>query len=158
MIGFHSTDSMDRYLRLEDIAGFGARKHSMHPKVLHAKLQNGDTVEVSYQERASILRRPVQLIPAEAGLSIVTAGADVVDGSPWMDIEPLIAWALCLDGEVRAVGPDGVSCDDERATYVKFPDGTVRGIGQWSDPCRFKTVEEMRDHFAAQERKARADG
>lgn len=155
MIGLFSPDAIDRYLPLEDLAGFTSRKEPMRPKVLLAKLQNGQTVQVSWSQRSSLLRRPVQLIPAQAGLSILHFGVE--GDEAWMQKEPVIGWAICLDGEVRAVGPNGIRDDDERATYVEFPDGAVHAVGDFADPVRFDNAEATRDHFAAEERKDRAD-
>lgn len=90
-----------------------------------------------------MLARASQLIPAEPGCRLVR----VDEGKVWG--EPLIAWALCLDGEIRAVTANGVSagCSPDADYFVQMPDGSVQAVGEWTEPCCFASVDEFVAHF-----------
>lgn len=59
----------------------------------------------------------------------------------------VIAWALCFDGEVRPVTPNGVNDGNGRDVYVELADGSIEAVGEWVDPCGFADADEMDRHY-----------
>lgn len=120
----------------------------------YIKMRGGETFLASEHSVAALLRRPTQLVPAQPGVCLIRMGFD--DGQEWEDREPLIAWAICLDGEVRPVVPHGIYNDANRAVFVEMPDGTIFGVGSDADPYKYADAAEMREHFRRLQEKANA--
>lgn len=120
---------------------------------------------------ASLEARPVQLMPAEPGLRLITVfGGMTEDESPFVDKTPIIAWALCLDGQVRPVTPAGVSrgynpasLGDWYPDYLEMANGAIHQFGYDAEPEDFESVgavierETRRQRNYEAERKAHAD-
>lgn len=94
-----------------------------------------------------LLSRAVQLIPAEPGWNLVVA---------WMENNiahvrrtPVIAWALCGDGEIRPVTPGGIGDGDHRGPwerfghYVETANGQIIAAGPDLEPSSFAGVGEL---------------
>jgi hypothetical protein len=101
-------------------------------------LQNNQRAELSDREADQLLMRPVQLLPALPGTSVLHATELPVLRAP------VIAWALCLDGEVRAVTPAGINdrCIEDGEVWIETADGKVYGVGV-SEPCSAADVDEL---------------
>ena len=153
MLGFVRSGSYDRFVRINDIERLGVRPAVEGERQRYfMRLQGGDAFDLNEIERDELLRRPVQIIPAEPGVSILRMGVD--KGELWEVREALIAWALCLDGEVRPVAPNGIPNDTQEAVYVEMPSGKIEGVGEWADPCCFSDVEAMRAYHRASKERA----
>ncbi len=95
----------------------------------------------------SLLRRPMQLMPAEAGTYALNAWSD--EDERGVSKVPVIAWALCVDGDVRPVTPQGVNSGgmmDDGEGYVLMPNGSVQAIGEHTEPVWFDTLDEYSAH------------
>lgn len=100
-----------------------------------------DSVYLSETMWQSLMRRPVQLMPADPTYSIVRFGCDG-DGA-WTMSEQILAWALCYDGEMRPVTRDGVDAGLPfwDPVYIRMPDGTL-DAGPHCD--RIDTLDEAK--------------
>lgn len=146
MIGLFQGRHFDRWRRLADIERLGERPPVEGERDRYfAKMRDGEMLEMFDYERDALLRRPVQLIPAEPGASIIRVSSKADD--PWVYREPVIAWALCYDGGIRPVAPNGIPDDTKQVAYVEMPGGRIQAIGEWGDPCAFDTVDDMCQHF-----------
>ncbi len=119
---------------------------------------DADTVYLSERMRQKLIRRPVQIMPIDPAYALVRFGCDA-DG-PWSFSDPILAWALCYDGEMRPVTRDGVDggIPIDEPVYVRMPDGTMEA-GPHCD--RIDSLEEglrlaQREWKAANARKAEA--
>lgn len=105
----------------------------------------GRDIEVSIHEANAILRRPLQLIPAQPSTSL----CHVYFNAGWkVSRSAIIAWALCLDGEVRPVTAGGVNdgLDDRgRGFAVELPDDTIRFTGP--DGNSYRNVAALLDDY-----------
>lgn len=84
-------------------------------------LTTGDTFIAESPDVSILCERPIQIMPAPAGTSVCHFGPD--DWTVYR--RPVIAWAICADGEVRPVTPAGVNDSDDSSTQVvvEMPDG-----------------------------------
>jgi hypothetical protein len=97
---------------------------------------------------AALEARPVQLMPVEPGTRLLTVFvAQTEDEQPFVDKSPVIAWALCVDGQVRPVTPAGVvrgfnpaSSGNWYPDYLELPDGAIRQFGYDAEPENFDSV------------------
>lgn len=86
-------------------------------------LDEDDAVEVYPSDAKTITEGPIQFIPADAGTFFLYAGDSADDE---VHRTTVIGWALCADGNVRAVTPDGP--DDGgviNADTILLPNGRV---------------------------------
>lgn len=92
------------------------------------ELTDDESIEMFDFDVERLTRTPVQLLPAEQGTFYLYPG-DTKDEEVFRTT--IIAWALCIDGEVRPVTADGV--DDNHtsnAETVLLPDGRVHVFEQ----------------------------
>jgi hypothetical protein len=109
--------------------------------------------ELSGFAYARIASTPLQLIPAQPGISALSVCID--EGEAHVGRAPVIGWARCFDGSVRVVTPAGV--DDghlwkEGQGYILLPDGTVHAVGEYLDYVSFDSLEDYTAHELDQER------
>jgi hypothetical protein len=94
-----------------------------------------------------LLGRPVQLVSAETGTSLLIVF--VSDDDAFAVRIPVLAWALCMDGQVRPILPSGVrrryseSTADWHPDYVEMPDGSIYEFGFEADTDRYDSVDEV---------------
>lgn len=130
----------------------------------------GGPLKLFSVDYAALEARPVQLMPAEPGTRLLTVfGGFTEDEQPFVDKAPVIAWALCVDGQVRPVTPAGVSRGYNPASigdwfpdYLELPNGSIHQFGYDAEPEPFESVahllerETRRQQSYAAERQARA--
>jgi hypothetical protein len=130
----------------------------------------GEPLRLFAFDYAELEARPVQLMPVEPGTRLITVfGGPAENEAPFVDKAPIIAWALCFDGQVRPVTPAGVSRGFNPASsgnwfpeYLEFPNGAIHQFGYDAEPEDFGSVavvierETRRQRNYAAERKARA--
>lgn len=127
--------------RITSIEEAGKNEHGVDLCTVHLG-PNVAPVKMLGSDADELMRRPLQIIPAEAGISFLHI--DLAGDGAWR--EPVIAWALCMDGQVRPVCPGGVNddvSDSQHAVYVEMPDKTVRAIGAYAEPPYAATVDEL---------------
>lgn len=156
MIGFFQPLGAHGAVSLADIRALGDEEANEHGVMLRTVyLKNPDRkVQTFAHEWHALLERPVQIIPALGGTSIVSWDVSLTPPELWRT--PVIAWALCLDGEVRPVTPGGVNDAVHGPTYVEMPGGKIEAVGEWGDPPGFDDAATLIKHFTAQ-REARAN-
>lgn len=145
MIGFYETLSTPGIIRLDDIEHIADAQPNEHGVPVHkVTLRTGKTFTIFGSDRGGLLRRPVQLVAAEPGTRMIWIhGSDMITPQ----YARVVAWALCFDGEVRPVTPNGV-CDGRGGNaYVELADGTVEGVGEWTDPSSFTDATAFIDFF-----------
>ncbi|MDQ0249212.1 hypothetical protein J2W22_001259 [Sphingomonas kyeonggiensis] len=102
-------------------------------------------------------RLPTQLIQAEPGWKL----CDIwVEGEPGMRLTPIIAWAYCVDGEIRPVTPCGINdglADPAMGIFVQRPDGAVESASSWGDGGTFHNPAHLLDHYVAREQARRRE-
>ncbi len=147
MIGLFDADwrtsyPLDRIVRLTDLGKIDhSRQYAMSLKGEQSSMTIGE------HARDRIVSHPLQLMPAQPGTYALHPYDD--EGSVKIGKTPLIAWALCFDGSIRIVTPQGV--DDghlwrEGQGYVLMPDGTVQAVGEYLDYCEFDTIDAYLAH------------
>jgi hypothetical protein len=122
-------------------------------------LTDGRELEAISYDVAQILRQPVQLMPSEPGVQLLHFDPGGKDGETWVGRTPIIAWALCADGEIRVVTPSGVDdgvTEPDQGWFVEMPDGRVFSANRWADCCLFGTATEAAKHFHDRHVKRRA--
>lgn len=138
-------------VRLDEIEFFGPDIGAAgKPTVRRAHLRDGKTFDTLSHDFDRIMLAPQQLIQAQPGISLVRVY--VGEGQPGEILrEPVIAWALCTDGEIRAVSPNGVNggAGREADSFVEMPDGAIHAVGEWSDIAWFTDAAAMLEHFGA---------
>jgi len=146
MIGVFRLGASDRFRRLDEIDRLGMSHSKEGERARYfAKMRDGETVDLWEHDRDALLRRPLQLLPAEPGWFIIRMFRG--DGDPETYREPVIGWAICLDGEIRPVAPNGIPNDSKQSIYVEMPGGRIEGVTEWADPPGFESVAEMTAHF-----------
>ena len=108
----------------------------------------GEPLKLFGVDYAALEARPVQIMPAEAGTHLLTVfGAFNEDEQPFVDRLPVIAWAVCLDGQVRPVTPAGVSRGYNPASfgdwypdYLELPNGAIHQFGYDAEPENFESM------------------
>jgi hypothetical protein len=130
----------------------------------------GEPLKLFAFDYAALEARPVQLMPVEPGTRVITVyGGHAENEKPIVDKAPIIAWALCIDGQVRPVTPAGVSRGFNPASsgnwypeYLELPNGAIHQFGYDAEPEDFMSVamvierETRRQRNYEVERKARA--
>jgi hypothetical protein len=125
------------------------------------KLDGGRSARLLTNEVFAIMRRPVQLLPAEPGTCHIWAGVDRPEdgGEYWVMTTPVIAWALCVDGEVRFVTARGVNdagSGHYDELYIETPGGSIQGAGRDYEHPFFADRDAYRKHIVAQVEAQRA--
>lgn len=153
MIGFLPLKG-DRLLPLHRIKLIGREQH-LEGRVLPTReihITDAASLEADAFDVDLMLKRPVQLMPAEPGVRLLYF--DVNDPKDlFVGRTPLIAWALCLDGEIRPVTPAGVddgSVEPEAGWYVEMPDKRVFCTNDFTGPSSFEKAEEALQYFGKQ--------
>lgn len=106
-----------------------------------------DAVQISGYEANRILQAPVQLLQAQPGTFVLWAWRDY--GVAQVGKRAVIAWALCFDGEIRCVTPQGVNDGDGPTTgdvYVEMPDGSVQAQCPYAEHRDFDNVAAYLAH------------
>ncbi len=108
------------------------------------------TLTVFPHDYIDLMMRPVQIMPAESGTRLVAVYSAPFDEVAIADTEPVLAWALCMDGQVRPILPSGVRrgyrFNDQNVwhpDYVQMPDGSLYQYGIESDPGAYASVDEV---------------
>ena len=123
-------------------------KNDHRVKMRTVELNDGRKFDLTDTQADALQGRAVQIIPALPGVSLLSA-----DLAPTLDescilAEPVIAWALCVDGDIRPVTPAGVlggrSIWDDH--YVQMAGG-IQAVGDLTDPFCFSDRAEMLQHF-----------
>jgi hypothetical protein len=103
-------------------------------------LRTGD-IRVADYELDDLIRRPVQIMPAEPGTRVLHY---LLDEKPEHWSVPAAGWALCADGIVRPMttgGPVYQDSEHPHGVFVQMPDGSVGGIGPNADD--FEDADQM---------------
>ncbi len=107
-------------------------------------------LEIFPTEYADLMARPVQLLLAESGTRLIMVYSMPGDAAAIADSDPVVAWALCLDGQVRPVLPSGVRriyrFSDQNVwhpDYVQLPDGTICQYGLESEPGTYADIDAV---------------
>lgn len=114
-------------------------------------LADGQEFVADSSDVALLRERPTQIMPAASGTMVCHFASE---GEAIYRRE-VIAWALCMDGEVRPVTPAGINdCEDASApVVVELPNGSCHE--RWYDGSRCESVDEYarerRDAIAARE-------
>ncbi len=112
-------------------------------RVRDVSCADGSTHSLGVPFVDGLLRRPMQLMPAEPGTFALHVWGTADDGG--VNRTPVIAWALCVDGEVRPVTPQGVNNGGmmrDGEGYVLMPNGSVQSVGEHADEVWFDSVED----------------
>jgi hypothetical protein len=104
-------------------------------------------------------------MPVEPGTRLLTVfGGLTGDEPPFVDTAPIIAWALCIDGQVRPVTPAGVSRGYNPASsgnwypdYLQLPDGAIHQFGLDAEPENFGSVAVVIEREARRQRNYEAE-
>lgn len=129
----------------------------------------GEPLKLFAFDFAALEARPVQLMPVEPGTRLITVFGGLAGDEPtFVDKAPVIAWALCIDGQVRPVTPAGVIRGFNPANsgnwypdYLELPSGAIHQFGYDAEPQDFGSVavviarETRRQRNYEAERKAR---
>ncbi len=145
LIGFHDSFGGAAY-PLHKITSIGREQDPGDGKALYreVRFEEGKVGFRLYgRQYENFVARPAQLIPSEPGCRLIRAE----DGQSWS--EPLIGWALCLDGEIRPVTANGVlgGSSPSMHSWVQMPDSSVQAVGEYTEPCSFDSVADMVAHF-----------
>jgi hypothetical protein len=107
---------------------------------------DGETFDAFESDVDKLAMRPDRLLPAEPGTKLIAVG--VHESRAWIRRAPLIAWAFCLDGEMRPVTPDGVNdgtTPPDLGWWVEMPDGKLyAACGSW-DLSQADSEQELLD-------------
>jgi hypothetical protein len=149
MLGFVETLDSRGAVRIDDIERIGSEVPNAHDVMLRkVHMRDGRSFDTFSHENGGLLTRPTQIIPALPGTSIISVWLE--DPASVIMRTSVIAWALCLDGEVRPVTPGGVWTGIHRTTHVELPDGSIEGVSDWAEPAAFKDAADMVAHFEAE--------
>lgn len=115
-----------------------------HYETCTVYLASGKEIQIARSEADDIMARAIHVIPAEPHTNALHF--DLEGGGIFRT--PIIAWALCADGELRLITPTGMNdgMDDEsveRGPYAELPDGRVCGVGQFVEPSSADSAGEM---------------
>lgn len=150
MIGL--VDTLGGYIALHAIKSARSRTNAHNVEIYDVVMLDDTRHEVFGGHWDSLQRRAVQLIPADPGINYLHAWADGDDPAGWgFDRTPVVAWALCLDGEIRPVTPSGVfdGCgeNDEIGNFVEMPGGKVISVSSWADRSHFENAVMYFDYY-----------
>ncbi|MEG3144238.1 hypothetical protein U1839_06185 [Sphingomonas sp. RT2P30] len=136
--------AVDQILRIGPEKATSERRHA----VCSTTTRDGKGYGLHPTEVDELMRRPLQLIPALPGINLVNIDTHPTDGVYGATYRyPVIAWALCMDGEIRVVTPngvnDGASDDRENGFHVEMPDGSIHSVGSYSEPSFATDIAEL---------------
>lgn len=136
MIGLHQAMSVPYAFALADIVSIGDPVVPGEGKaaICLLKLTGDRSARLLDFEVSDLMLRPVQLLPAEPGTCRVYGE---IEEHPTTWDEPVIAWALCVDGQIRIVTPNGVVTDKHCDVHIETPGGSIQGVGQWNEEASF---------------------
>lgn len=145
MIGL---DTWRAFVPLHNISRVSVRRPAPSDKIAVIHTVDGKEHEASFCAWEEFQRAAVQLIPVAAGMHLIRFGIDSSDPKEWwLSREPIIAWALCVDGEMRPATPqgvwDGMGWEHDPGPYVEMPDGRVINTWRHGDYASFASVDEM---------------
>lgn len=148
MSPFFSRGWNRRMYSLSDVDWIGPERDLSNGRSVHDVKIKGvaDSTEIGVYEHNRMLMTPLQLIAAEKDTYLldIWLEGDIMGGSR----TPVIAWALCADGETRPVTPQGVSDGIEapgRNHYVAMPDGSVHATSTYAEVKRYGDVLAYRE-------------
>lgn len=150
MIGILHT--MRGFVPLHMVSSVSTRTNEHGVEMADVRLLDGSTREQLGGSWNDFMRSAVQIIPAEPGTNLIH-----MDGGSEADIffTPVIAWALCVDGELRPVTPSGVgdSCGEPGVGWhVLMPDGRVTAASSWNDGLSDDQDRKIRSAFETLQR------
>ncbi|WP_294390360.1 hypothetical protein [uncultured Sphingomonas sp.] len=159
MIGFYHDPETDGAWSIDNIKSISPPsdpgKHGSRYRV--ARRRDDTTFQIHSGVADAILRRPVQLMPCQPGTMLCHIEAQATEPHE-VFFTPMVAWAICADGEIRPVTPAGVNDglgEPNEGWYVKMPDGKICSANAYADHCAFDSADELSAHFAAEARKRR---
>ncbi len=138
-------------------------KHSEHYLL---ELHSGrEPLKLFAFDYAALEARPVQLMPVEPGTRLITVYGGLAENEkPFVDKAPIIAWALCIDGQIRPVTPAGVSRGFNPASsgnwfpeYLEFPNGAIYQFGYDAEPEDFGNVAVVIERETRRQRNYEAE-
>lgn len=125
--------------------GVGQAEH--HVLTRHS---GSSSLKVLAHEYTELMGRPIQLLPADIGTRLIMTFSSPGDDHVYADSDPVIAWALCVDGQVRPVLPSGVRrvyrFSDQNVwhpDYVQLPDGSIYQYGLESEPGTYADIDAV---------------
>lgn len=151
MIGLFDLVWPEVCVALADIQGIGP---TIAPRTDQAyrelRIRGAEARRVSPRDVDRLMQRPVQLLPVAGECAVLRTWTH--DGVCEVGRTPVIGWALCMDGEVRVVTPQGVNDgrSDDVDIYVAMPDGSVQSVGRYCDRIFFDGVDEYLRYQAEQ--------
>lgn len=160
MIGLHQTMSVPYAFALADIVSIGDPVVPDEGKaaICALKLAGDRTARLFDFEVSDLMQRPVQLLPAEPGTCRVYGE---IEERPMTWDEPVIAWALCVDGQIRIVTPNGVVTDKRGDVFIEMPGGSIQGVGEWNEEPSFDNraayVEWLHQQWVKRQESASVD-
>ena len=161
MNGIFELSWPDVAISLDEITGIGPTVKDARGAFREVRLREGANRTISTHQIDEMMRRPQQLMKADPGTYMLRVWVE--DGIGELNRSPVIAWALCVDGEVRVVTPQGVNDGMETRDsdiYALMPDGSVQSVGAYSEPIYFDSTDEYVAHEVAKkaEKSAAASG
>jgi hypothetical protein len=113
------------------------------------RLSGQESVCLFTHEYDDLMTRPVQLLPVESGTRLIVPYVE--DEEPFADSWPILAWALCMDGQVRPILPTGIRRGYTQhstpawwaSDYIQLPDGSLYEFGIEAEPDRLDSIEAV---------------
>ena len=136
-------------------------KNDHRVKMRTVELNDGRKFDLTDTQADALQGRAMQIIPTLPSVSLLSVDLEPTLEGSCILAEPVIAWALCVDGDIRPVTPAGVlsgrSIWDDH--YVEMAGG-IQSVGDLTEPPGFSDRAEMLQHFFAVEyaKKNGADG
>ncbi|KKC27314.1 hypothetical protein [Sphingomonas sp. SRS2] len=127
MIALHDRGWPQQLLNLDRILSIGEPTKTGDRTVHRVRLDGDELLDLHGHEVDRIRIRAVQMMPAAPGTAMIFPyRGDDGEMRGWN--KPVIAWAICIDGEVRPVTPGGVNDGAPAGDFqfgVLMPDGRV---------------------------------
>ncbi len=143
MIGLVETGWQGAAFAISDIASIGpVTKDKEGNRWQKVHLRGGAERRVTDNEVGMLLRRPVQVLPAKDGTELCHWWRH--GETTELSFTPVIAWGLCLNGELRPMTTAGIDdgmSEQDGGNYVRLPNGTIHGIGAYTDVAFFDNEE-----------------
>jgi hypothetical protein len=150
MIGI--LDTMRGFVPLHMVSSVTTRTNEHGVDMADVRLIDGSTREQLGGSWNDFMRSAVQITPAEPGTNLIHMNSG---GEADIFFTPVIAWALCVDGEMRPVTPSGVgdSCGEPpNGWHTLMPDGRVVAASSWNDGLSDEQTSIVRRAFEALQR------